>query len=35
MMIAASYARTSTDQHAPDEEKPVTRQLEGLDGGGT
>lgn len=33
-MIAAIYARKSTDQNVPDEEQRVTPQLEGrLDGG--
>jgi hypothetical protein len=32
-VIAAIYGRKSTDQNVPDEEKSVTRQLEGLDGG--
>ena len=32
-MIAAIYARKSTDQNVPAEETSVTRQLEGLDGG--
>ena len=27
-MIAAIYARKSTDQHLPDAEKSVTRQIE-------
>jgi hypothetical protein len=29
-MIVAIYARKSTDQNLPDEEKSVTRQIEGL-----
>jgi hypothetical protein len=32
-MIAAIYARKSTDQNVPDEEKSVSRQLEGFDDG--
>jgi hypothetical protein len=28
MLIAAIYARKSTDQHLPDAEKSVTRQVE-------
>jgi hypothetical protein len=32
-MIVAIYGRKSTDQNVPDEEKSVTRQIEGLEGG--